>query len=460
MLQFFRINDPYRILLVFLILVIIRIAWVVIGLPLSVPELKWLIIGERLGDGFIMYKQLYDHTGPLAALVYKTLDIVFGRSRWVHLVMSTLLILIQAGMFNRILLKTKAYNESTYYPAFFYAVCMSSVMDFFALSPQLMSLTFVMATLGQIFRRIGNEVTDKLFVTSGLYLGLAAGFYFPALIFFPIFLLSFLLFSSAITRRLILFIYGILVVFLITLGYFVWRGAGQEFVIDFLKIGISKPKKYYTSLFEYLQIASALLFSWLISLSVIFTDRVTNYQQKIQQVMIFFFVAATLIVFITKDLMPSDMVFMIPTVAFFLVYYFLSIKKRALRLIMPSLVIFGLIGYPMFWISRNQECDLLVQPPSIKAKDGERVLGIGIPINEYQDVVFAGPFLDDYITHIKLEDLNYYDASPRMYDAIKGSEADVIIDKLDIAPKMLRRFPELGEMYEQEDEGYYRKINN
>ncbi|MFY0607548.1 MAG: hypothetical protein JXR10_12600 [Cyclobacteriaceae bacterium] len=460
LLQLFRINDPYRILLVFLILVIIRVVWITVGLPLSVPELKYLLIGERLGDGFTMYKELYDHTGPLSALVYKTIDLIFGRSRWVHLALSTLLVLAQAGIFNRILIKVKAFDENTYYPALFYAICMSSVMDFFALSPQLMSLTFVLTSLGQIFRRIGNDVTDKLFVTSGIYVGLAAGFYLPAIVFFPIFLLSFLLFSSAIARRLGLFIYGVLIVFLIVLGYFIWRRAGQEFILDFFTIGISKPKIYYVSFFEYLQISTGLLISWLIALTVIFTERVTNYQQKIQQVMIFFLVAGVLIVFVTRDLMPSDMVYLAPTISFFMVLYFLKLKKRIWRFLMPIVIIVGLVAYPMIWIKFNPDSAILVKPPRIDVPDKAKVMGIGLPINEYQNVQFTGPFLDDYITHIKLKDLDYYDASPRMADAIIGSDADVIIDKLEIAPKMFRRFPDIGNQYRQISEDKYIKINN
>ena len=382
MLQFFRINDPYRIIFVFLILVAIRAVWIAVGLPLSIPELKWLLVGERLGDGFTMYRHLYDHTGPLSAFIYKNLDIIFGRSRWVHMIFSTILVIVQASMFNSIMLRNKAYDENTYLPAFFYVVCMSAVMDFFALSPQLMALTFILASLDQIFRRIDNIVTDRLFVTSGIYLGLAAGFYLPAIVFFPIFLLSLLLFSSAILRRLILLIYGTLVVFLIISGYFIWRNAGQEFVVDYFQIGLGKPKIFYITFIEYLQIGGALFISWLISLSVIFTVRSTNYQQKMQQVMVFFIVAAILIAFISRDLMSSDLVFFIPTISFFLVYYFLTLKRRFWKIVMPFLIVFGLLVYPNFWIKSNPNCNLMVKPSSITASPNQKVLGIGLPISE------------------------------------------------------------------------------
>ena len=73
---------------------------------------------------------------------------------------------------------------------------------------------------------------------------------------------------------------------------------------------------------------------------------------------------------------------------------------------------------------------------------------------------FAGPFLDDHITKIKLEDLEYYDAAPRMYEALEGTDADMIIDKLDVAPKILHRFPAIGAQYEQSAEGVYQKSSN
>ncbi len=445
---------------VFLILVGIRTVWLTTGLELSIPELKWLLIGERLGDGFTMYKDLYDSTAPLAAFVYKVLDLVFGRSRFAHIVLSTMILIFQAGMFNSILLRNKAYSENSYLPAFFYVICASSVLDFMSLSPQLMSLTFVLAALNQVFRRIDNVVTDELFLSSGLFIGIAIGFYFPAIIFFPALLLSFLLFSTAILRRLLLFVYGTFVVLLLTFGYFIWRNAGQDFLTDFFYLGVIKPKIYYVSLFQYLEIGAVLLVTGLLSLSVIFTYRSTQFQLKMQQVMGLFLLAAILIAFITRELMSADLLFVVPSLSFFMVYFFLNLKKRFWKFLMPYLIVLGLLFYPKIWLTYNSENDLLVKPVTIHTQSSDRVMGIGLDVSEYQNCVFTGPFLDPFISERKLTDINFYDGAPQVYQAIEGSNADLVIDRMDIADKLFHRFPLLGKDYKKEAKDVYRKINN
>jgi len=59
-------------------------------------------------------------------------------------------------------------------------------------------------SLRNILRRIDNQVTDELFLNSGIYLGIAAMIYLPSTIFFFVFLFALILFSTAVTRRLLL----------------------------------------------------------------------------------------------------------------------------------------------------------------------------------------------------------------------------------------------------------------
>lgn len=459
MLQFFRINDPYRIIFVFLILLAIRATWIIVGLPLSAPELKWLVLGERLGDGFTMYKDVFDYTGPLAAMLYKWLDLIFGRSRWVHMAFSTVLITIQAGVLNNILLKNKTYGENNYLPAFIYVILASSILDFFALSPQLMALTFILLALNYIFRRIDNIVTDELFLYSGIYLGLATLFYLPSLIFFVIFLLSFILFSSAILRRLLLFVYSAGAVFIIVWAYFFWHEASWDFMEDFLVSTFSRPRHYYVSYVELLGLSAWLLGVAIISLSTLFSIRVTNFQQKMQQVMVLFLLGGFGVILLSTDLLTADLLFFVPSVTFFLVYYLLSLKRRFWRFVVPYLIILGSLVYPYYWLKNQNLKDMLVKESSLDFS-GKRLMGIGTDISVYQDYKLAGPFLDEYVTEQKLEDLNYYSEASKLFEALNDSKADVIVDQKGIIPKIFQRFPLLKSQFEEKSEGIYLRINN
>lgn len=459
MLQFFRINDPYRLIVIFLLLTGVRIIWITTGLPLSVPELKWLLIGERLGDGFTMYRELYDYTGPLSALVYKWIDFVFGRSRWVHMVFSTLLVTIQAGILNNILLKNKAYEENNYLPAFFYAVLISSTMDFFALSPPLMAMTFLLLALNLLFRRIDNVMIDELFVYLGIYVGIAACFYLPAIIYFVVYLLSLVLFTTAIFRRLLLYIYGMLCVFLVVWAYFFWYDAGSDFMASFFGFGFSRPRDYYLSYLGILELGAVILAVGAISFSVLFTQRFTNFQQKMQQVMILFFIGGIAVLFISREVTSANLVLLTPTVAFLLAYYFMGLKRKIFRFTLPTLVVGSLLLYPVFWLSNHQDSALIVAEPTSSVTD-QRLMGIGVPYNLYLENKISGPFLDEYISRKRLEKLQYYDEASGLYEVLISSDPDVIIDQVGIFPEMHLRFPVFGRRYRETADQHYVKISN
>lgn len=415
------------------------------------------MVGERLGDGFTMYRDLYDHTGPLAALVYKWLDFIFGRSRWVHIVVSTILVTIQGSILNNILLRNKAYSENNYLPAFFYVLCSASVLDFFALSPQLMAITFILLSLNQIFRRIDNVITDELFLYCGIYLGLATFFYLPAVVFFVIFLVSFILFSSAIARRLLLFIYGSSAVFVVVWAYFFWHESAGDFLNAFFVAGVQKPKIFYIDYWELLKVGGFLAGSMLVGLTTLVTQRFTNFQQKMQRVMTLFIVAGMIVIIANRELMVPDLIFFVPSIAFFLAYYFLGIRKRIWRFSMPYLVIFGLVIYPYFFIDSKEMQRSIVKNESLL--EG-RVMGITSGISIYENAEIAGPFLDEYISKQRLENLDYFDEAADLFASLDESDADFIIDEWGVASDIFHRFPKFADRYEQIGPGRYRLISN
>ncbi|MEQ8880921.1 MAG: hypothetical protein RLQ12_14865, partial [Cyclobacteriaceae bacterium] len=285
MLKLFRLNDPYRLVLIFIFLVVIRGIWLIYGLPLPLFGFKWQLLGSWLAQNHMIYADSYDYTGPLSALVFKWMTILFGNSRWIHIIFSTLLIILQAGIMNTIFIRNKAYHENTYVLAFIYIILMCGVMDFYMLSPQLMSITFIIISMNNIFRRIDNQATDEMFLTSGIYLGIASFFYLPASIFLVSYLISFLLFSTAIARRLILLSLGATIVFSVVWGYFFWHNAEEAFFTSFFDAGFFRDKIYYLSYSELLIQGLAILIFTVVSLSIFFTARFTNFQQKIQRVM-------------------------------------------------------------------------------------------------------------------------------------------------------------------------------
>lgn len=441
---------------VFLTLAIIRATWTIWGIPLSVPELKWLLIGERLGEGFVMYRDLYDHTGPLATFVYQVLDVPFGKSRWAHVFFSTVLITVQAGILNRILVKNKAYEENTYVPGFLYVIVMSGTMDFFALSPQLLSLTFLLLALGHILRRIDNVASDELFIRSGLYLALATCFYIPSGIFIFIFLLGFSLFTSAIVRRLAVMVINIFLVFGGIWIYFFLFEAEWDFVHDFFVTGVTKPTTFYIGPSGMLIASANLTLTGTVALSALFTVQTTVFQRKIQKMMLAFVIATFIVAFISVDLMMADLVFLGPPVTFFLTHYFLGLKRGFWKQSIPLLFISVLVLYPLALFKMNILDQMTVKEDQRGPISGERLMGIGVPISYYQNCQLAGPFLNNHVSRGKLRDINYYDTASEIYQGLVKSKPEVVIDHWGEAGNLFSRFPDFGRKYEKVSDGIYR----
>jgi hypothetical protein len=436
----------------------VRVAWVTFGIPLSVQELRFLVIGEHLGDGFTMYRELYDHTGPLSALIYKYLDILFGRNRWAHIIFSSMLVIVQAGLFNNILLRNKAYDENTYVPAFLYVMLICGTMDFMALSPQLMALTFILLALNHVFRRIDNVVTDELFMYSGVYLGIATFFYLPAVMYLIMLLLSLVLFSTAVLRRLLIFLYAAAVVFLVIWAYYFWYGANNDFILSFFQAGIMKPGVALISYSELWSVGAVLGVISVVSFSVIFTQRLTTFQQKMQQVMIMMFLAGVVVILLTKDLSSNELVLLVPSITFFLTYYLLGLRRKIWKFSVPYIVIIALIGYPFYWLNTHQNSNLIVDENATSLK-GEQLMGIGVPVDFYANNKLAGPFLDNYISQKELIGLDYLEGASVIYNTMNHSNPTIIVDRLDVIPKIFSRLPKLRSQYEEVDSGIYRRKN-
>lgn len=420
-------------------------------------ELKWLLLGEWLGKGFQMYRETYDYTGPLSAVIYKFTYQLFGRSPFAHHVLSSLLIVIQAGIFNSILLKNKAFEESNYLPAFFYAILMVSIPDFMSLSPQLMSLTFVLLALGSVLRRIGNQVTDELFLNSGLFVGIATLIYLPASIFFFVFLFSLILFSSAIPRRLFIYLFGFALVFGLGMLYYYWVGDMAYFLSSFLVAGFTLDGNRLLTVWEILIVASPFALIFLITVfKTLSTTRLTNFQQRVQQVIWFIFIGGIVCFLLTNNKAGIELVFLVPLFSYFLCHYFMVIKRRLSKLLMPALVVFGLIGFNLYLYSNSPASMMVSEIPT----NAENVLVLDENFAFYAEKEAGSPCFSKRICEEAFEGLDFYESATHIYDWLRKANPELIVDELGVVPDLFARFPQLEKKYKRDASGFYRRISN
>ena len=457
MLAFFKTNDPYRLLGVFLLLLIIRVPMFISDVPFILPELKWMLIGERLGTGdFIMYKDLWDYTAPLSALVYKWLFIFFGKTRIPYFILSILLVVIQAGIFNNVMLRNKAYNSSSYVPALIYMVFMNAFFDFLTLSPVLLSITFVLLAMSNLFKRMDNQTRDELFISTGFYLGVATMFYLPSVWFFIVTILSLVFYTGSILRRMLLLVYGFALVIGFISLYFFWFDDFLIFWHHVLKsLWMIDTIKYlsWTALTLAAAIPSAIfLFSFYKTRKL---GRYINFQVKIQQVMVMFFLSGFLALMMAREVSTYQLIFFVPTVAFFTTHFLLLTRHWFIAELSTAIVIILVLFNHLLFAHHWFHVDRFVNYETMKVKEssysklvnGNKILVLGDELHHYQNAQLATPYLNWGLSQIQLMQLDYYDNSAEVFVNFGKDLPEVIIDQEQTMPALLEMMPTIASQY-------------
>lgn len=459
MLTFFKTNDPYRLLGVFLLLLMIRVPIFISGVPLTLPELKWMLIGERLGSGdYLMYRDVWDYTAPLAVFVYKWLFICFGKTRVPYFILSFFLVIIQAGIFNNVMLRNKAYNSSTYVPALIYMVFMNAYFDFLTLSPVLLSMTFVLLAMNNLFKRMDNQTKDELFIFTGVYLGLAALFYLPSIWYFVVTILSLVLYTGSILRRMMLLVYGFTIVAGMACLYFYWYDSYLIFQHHLIQsLWIIEPDRYLTgmTLFAAAGVPFVILLFSFYKVRVL--GKYINFQEKIQQVMLMFFMSGFLALMMAKEVTTFQLIYFVPPVAFFVAHHLLLIKHWIIAEVnMACLLIAVLFNHLLLsnhWFQINQWIDYepleVNQSYLSELTVDKNILVLGDEVLHYHGASLETPYLNWKLAQVHFKRLGYYDNVAELFVNFNKSLPEVIIDHEELIPELFGLMPTIANRYKQ-----------
>ena len=328
MIALFRLNDPYRLIFVLLALIGLRIPFFMEELIPTVTAFRWMLIGEQLAGGDLLYKDVYDYIGPLSGLFFQGMDLLFGRSLSASLTVAAVVVFFQAIIFNNLLVTNKAYNESTYVPAYCYVLFTSLHFDFLTLSPALLALTFVLLALSNIFRRIDNQTKDELFTGTGAYLGIASLFYLPCIVLFITFLIILVVYSNSLPRRLMLMTFSFFLILALSACYAYFIGAYGEYTNFYLYALWSIERLNYFGDWRVIIILVLPVLLVLAGLLIVnLNGKYANFQLKFQQALLFLLAGCGLMMFVTVEKTYFSWIFIMPVVAFFTVHLLLLMKN-------------------------------------------------------------------------------------------------------------------------------------
>jgi len=466
LLRFFKVNDPYRLLFLLVLMLLMRIPFYWNGITALLPDLHHMLIGERLATGNTLYQDIWVNIGPLSASFFALLHWLFGKSIITYHVIGFMLMFIQAMLFNRLTLVNKIYTENNYVPAVIYAILMSVSVDMFAVNPVMLANTFILLAMNNIFSQVEFRAKrDEQILSIGIYLGVASLFYFPTILFGPISILGLALFSATILRRYLLIFYGLMLPFLVIGTYYFFIDNTSEAVSVFFSSWLDDVDYRLDRVAIMSLCAAPLLFLILAIFRVIQGARFSNYQARIAQMMIFWIVLSLLLLIKPPSGM-SDLIVFVPAIAYFITHYFILSRKRILSGITFILFIVLIVGLSYASHFKQSVVTKYVdyKPLSIlKSRydnllNGQKVWVIGNDLHMYKNSTLASKYYNwqTYGAQV-IEGVNDPNQIALVYKDLQVNSPDVIVDQHGLIPHYFLAMPDISDRYELLEQGVYVK---
>lgn len=461
MLRYFRINDPYR-LISLLVLMILASLPLLIDFPeVTAQELKDLVIGERVGNK-IMYVDLIDRTPPLMAVLDGVLNFLFGRSVFARHVVALVILFFQSAYFGILLINNRAYNENTYVPSLIFGILCFFSFDLLSLTPELLASTLLLLALNNIFKEIEFRVDrDSVVLNLGIFLGLASLIVFSYSIFLFGAMVILIIFARTSPRKVLLMLLGYGLVHGIVFTLYYYHGHSADLWRNFYLASFGQSGESVSFRTMLVLIAVPGLY-FIISLFMLTRDaRFTRYQSQIFQVLFLWLIFSSIVLLLEPAIVPHTLMIFLPPLAYFISHYLLLIHRRRIAEYMLLLFVAGVLM--VNFAARNgkiQQVDFsgLFAAPSPYASQikGKRVMVVGDDIGLYRWNSLGGSFLDWELSKDYFRNPDVYENIIKLNDAFAEDPPEAIVDELNLIAPLFERLPRVRKMYRKEGAVYWR----
>ena len=464
LLRFFRINDPYRLLAVLVAIILLSLPLLINLMPITLQELKMMLLGEVLNQDKSLYAQVWDNTPPLTALANKIFYWLWGRSILAPRILTTVVIFFQAAFFAIVLINNKAYNESTYLPAFIFAILCFYSFDLLTLSPELLGSTFLLLALNNIFKEIEFRIQrEETILNIGLFIGVASLFIFSYSWFLPGALLVLIIFTRLSVRKAFVLLFGFTFphAVLMTICYF--TGDFPELVRFFYIPNFSLSSISLISIKGFFMLAWVPVLYFVFSLIMLNREaRFTKYQSQILQVMLLWLIIAFVEIIFTRERTPHSLLTFVPPLAYLISHYHLLIRRKRIAETMLWLFLIGIVSMS-YWSRSGKLNTFQVQsfmPTAAKhSLTGKKVMVLSDELSVYQHNTIASSFINWNLVQPILQDASSYENVVMVNELFRNNRPEVIIDPENYLAKFLQRIPSLKQQYKREGD-YYVRISN
>lgn len=466
MIQLFLKYNPLKFLLIFVILGLIRAFAYNIALPITAPEITWLLVGERTANGFTLYKDIWTDLDPFSALVYNILHYLFGKSTFVYFILSALLVFIQSIIFTTGLNYNKVFKESTMLPALFYVLFASLFFDFYTLSPLLMGTTFIVWAFTMICFQSRVMTGEDRFFYIGLLTGIASLFYLPYALFLIFSLVALGFYSSTNLKKQMVMVLAFFFPFIIVLIYYFWINNLANYYSNVFYPLLNSSKVFLINLPTIIKITVLPFLVLLIATGAIASrGKYIHYQYKIIKIAGIALLTGLFAFLITKTISPNTFFIFVPALVFFTTHLFLIAAKSKLVSEVFFFVMFGGILLISFYALKKPDgytaVYLIKKSPSINEKLGIKnkpVLVLSDNKEYYINNSLSALYENWSHSVWQFSDLNKYENVSAIYEVLELGKPSYIFDTDKRMEKLSNVIPILKQQYELIDSsGVYQR---
>lgn len=464
MIRYFRINDPYRLTGLFLLLFLLCLPQFIYLPPLTGIELKSMVLGEKVREGFIPYFEVIDHTPPLASWFYALADWAFGRSLAARHIAAFFILFLQGAFLGWILIQKKAFTENTWIPSFVFSILTLIAFDVMTLTADLAAFGFLLLALNNLFKQIEfREQRDETILNLGLYLSFASLFTFSYIIYFPGILLLLLLFTRTSLRKYLLLVFGFLLPHALLFSvYFVfdWH---IDLMERFYQYNFALGRSSLLSFKTLLVLCSVpLVYLWVSVIVLNRNARLTKYQSQLLQVMLLWFAVGFIHAYLSPDLRTQTLLPMAPAVSFMFTYFFLLIRRRKLAEINGWVFVIGIASTGYFARYEFLPADWrgLLVPATSRPITQKKILLLeddpGIWINNR----LAPPFVNPELSRRIFNRADEYTCVLLVSRLFTKDPPEIIVDPQNQMQGFFNRIPGLKKDYRQTGKGLWERVSN
>jgi hypothetical protein len=419
----------------------------------------WMVLGERLSEGYLLYVDVIDDTGPLSAGVFTGLHLLFGRSPIAYILLGKIFVLVQIYYWNSTLIKYRVFDENTYLPAIVMAALFHFSFDLMYLSPTLLGSTFLLLAFGQLFSHtVLQKESSESTLLIGIYGGLATGFHWNFVFFLPFLILTGLAISSFTVRQLFLSIMGFLLPILLILVFYFWND-GLEHALQVWPMVFSYPNYGYQPSLSWLAPGAFPLVLALIGFAISsFFRGATINQQKQRQLIIIWLLFSAGLFFLVKNNASYQLVVFLPAMTYFISQFFLLFNWTLL--VKPAF--FGLVLVLPLWTLNYWTTRTAVDTSYFVATIDEITLPkkTGVMVLEkdpspYLYKTLDGPFLNYNMSMRYLKQEKTLQQKAQVFQMVRRQKPQQVLDKNGLFKDLLDELPALKEFYIETSPGVY-----